>query len=54
MSEVAKYCWDEFADWCQDEGVSLEWQEDWMFWWDCWKTAIDSKLKYLGDSNEVA
>lgn len=43
MSENIEYCWDEFRDWCEDNCVSLEHQDDWGPWWDCWKAAIDAK-----------
>ena len=33
-------CWDDFADWCNDNGVSLEHKNDWITWWNCWSNAI--------------
>ena len=44
MSENIKYCWDEFRDWCEDNKVSIEYNEDWEPWWNCWKTAIQARI----------
>jgi len=35
--------WDEFRDWCEDNGVDLEHQDDWMPWWECWNAALDAR-----------
>jgi hypothetical protein len=32
--------WDDFADWCEDEGVSLE---DRVVLWTCWNAALDAR-----------
>lgn len=42
--EKLKYRWDSFAKYCEDDGISLEYEEDWSSWWDCWKTAIDTVI----------
>lgn len=44
MEDNIKYHWDEFRDYCEDNGISLEHREDWEPWWTCWKAAIDAKL----------
>ena len=49
MSENSKYCWDEFVDFCEDNGIGLEYKEDWGAWWDCWKAAIDAKMASLDE-----
>jgi hypothetical protein len=41
MTEKEKYCWDDFVEWCESQGVDLEFEEDYGAWWDCWKAAID-------------
>ena len=46
MDEDAKENhWWFFVDWCNSEGVSLEDEEDYGPWWDCWKTGIASERK---------
>ena len=34
--------WDEFADYCEDVGISLEHHDDWEAWWTCWNAALDA------------
>lgn len=45
-----EYKWDEFRDWCEDEGVSLDHQDDWVTWWNCWVSAIDA---FKGDVSDA-
>jgi hypothetical protein len=40
--EKKRYCLDDFIKWCQGQGVSLEHEEDYKPWWDCWGAAIDA------------
>lgn len=35
--------WDEFRDWCEENGVSLEDKDDWEPWWRCWNAALDAR-----------
>lgn len=36
--------WDEFIDWCKDEGVPIEDGIDgWGIWWSCWNAALDAR-----------
>ena len=35
--------WDEFRDYCEDNGISLEHRDDWEAWWDCWNAALDAE-----------
>ena len=51
MSENIEYCWDSFVDWCEDNGIALEYKEDWEPWWGCWKIAIDSKITYINNND---
>ena len=37
--------WDEFAEWCEDEGIQLEHLDDWGIWWACWNAALDAREK---------
>lgn len=34
--------WDEFADWCRDEGINIDHSDDWRIWWMCWNAALDA------------
>lgn len=43
--------WDEFADWTEDNGVSLECKEDWGEWFDCWTAAIEAERTYREEEN---
>ena len=45
-------CWDEFVDWCEDTGTSLEHEDDWKPWWECLSTAISAKLKAIEAEGE--
>ncbi len=31
------YDWDAFVAWADKQGISLEDEEDFLPWWDCWK-----------------
>lgn len=44
MSEYIKYHWDEFRDYCKEDGISLEHKDDWEPWWNIWVAAIKSVL----------
>ena len=33
------YNWDTFVLWCEENGVSIEHEDDYLAWWKCWKTA---------------
>ena len=33
------FAWDQFVIWCGQNGIDMEYEEDWNVWWDCWKTA---------------
>ena len=36
--------WDEFIDWCKDQGVPIEEGIDgWGIWWACWNAALDAR-----------
>lgn len=32
--------WDAFVEWAGDNGVSLEHQEDWQPWYECWMNGM--------------
>ena len=38
--------WDEFAEWCDDEGVSIEQFDDYGIFWACWNAALDAREAY--------
>lgn len=38
--------WDEFRDYCEDVGISLEDAVDWEPWWECWNAALDARDLY--------
>jgi len=42
------YCWEEFQNWADANGVSLEHEDDWKPWWECWRAAIDAKKQQEG------
>lgn len=49
MGENIAYRWDEFRDWCEDQGVLVDDSSEWRQWrelWDCWKAAIDAKTAH--------
>ena len=39
--------WDEFCDWCEDNGIDdprVDGQpEDWQTWFACWEAALDAR-----------
>lgn len=40
--------WNEFANWCKDNGVDHSGHEDdWETWWYCWSTAIATKIEAI-------
>jgi len=43
--------WDEFADWCKENFVSLDQHDDWETWWACWNAALDARESYQVDLN---
>ena len=42
--ELTTYAWESFCWWAAENGVAMDYEEDWRPWWDCWKAAIDSKM----------
>ena len=34
--------WNEFRDYCEDNGINLEHPDDWESWWECWNAALDA------------
>jgi hypothetical protein len=38
--EDEEFCWNVFVNWCEDNGVGLEYKEDWVTWWNCWCDGI--------------
>lgn len=39
--EKVEYFWNEFTEYCEDNGISLDHVDDWGNWWDIWKKAVD-------------
>ena len=39
--ERIKYNWTEFCKFAEDEGISLDDEEDFGIWWSCWMIAQD-------------
>lgn len=43
--------WDEFCDWCEDEGIPSpsmaqkenQEKEEWRIFWLCWEAALDAR-----------
>ncbi len=33
------YNWNSFTEWAEENGVSLDHEDDYGPWWDCWKDA---------------
>jgi len=33
--------WKAFKSYCENEGINLQYEEDWKMWWDCWVEAYD-------------
>jgi len=46
-TEAGIYCYEEFQEWCDVSGVSMEHDgdDDWEPWWECWKAAIDIRMQ---------
>lgn len=40
--------WEEFTQYCEENGISLDHQDDWEAWWLCWNAALDAR-KLNGD-----
>ena len=38
------YSWNRFIQFCEEERINLENEEDWEVWWNCWKTAYISAM----------
>lgn len=34
--------WDQFENYCMLNGISMDHEDDWMSWWECWNAALDS------------
>lgn len=45
--EQQVYCWDAFVVFAIQEGIGLEYEEDWGLWWKTWKAGIEAKYKQL-------
>jgi hypothetical protein len=41
-TEEEAYHWGAFKDYCEDEGIGLQYEDDWGHAWRCWKAAIDA------------
>ncbi len=53
MIDRDKLCWDQFSDWCEDNGVDVEGhKDDWEPWWDCWSTAVVAKMTSDAEGGE--
>ena len=42
IEKADKYNWELFTLYCLKEGISLENEEDWKAWWQCWKAGVDA------------
>ena len=52
LSDI-ELCWDQFSDWCEDNGVDVEGhKDDWEPWWDCWSTAVVAKMTSDAEGGE--
>lgn len=40
-----KYGWNNFIKYAEENGISLEYEDDWKEWWDCWKAGYEDCLK---------
>ena len=36
------YGWEYFTEWAMENGVNLEAEEDYDYWWECWKAAFNT------------
>jgi hypothetical protein len=32
--------WTSFVAWAKENGVDLDYEEDWLIWWQCWKAGF--------------
>lgn len=50
MKDNRYYHWDEFVDWCEDNGIkpsdSTDEISDFDLMWKCWQKAVDTKEEY--------
>ena len=44
MDEKKLFNWEAFTRWCNETGVPLDNDEDYIAWWECWKTAYSSAI----------
>jgi len=42
-----------FSSWCEENGVSLDNEEDWGPWWDCWVDG-GSAFVVIGSDDDTA
>jgi len=45
--EKEKYNWNKFAEYANRVGISLDDEEDYGAWWDCWKEGYIEALRYV-------
>lgn len=36
MKHEEHLLWPSFLEWCEENGVDMEYEDDWKAWWDCY------------------
>ncbi len=44
IDEKGLYNWDLFAKWADSFGVSMEDEDDYGAWWECWKKGFEAGI----------
>lgn len=39
------YKWTAFLEWSENNGISLDCEEDWTPWWNCWKAGYSAAMQ---------
>ena len=47
------YHWDKFELYADADGISLDHEDDWMPWWECWCAGIDAECRYRKENDDV-
>ena len=44
---------EEFRTWAEENGVGLEYEDDWGVWWECWRAGYMQAVKDINDTCSV-
>ena len=43
---------EQFREWAKDNGVDLEYEDDWGAWWECWVDGYVTAIKCTNTKKE--